>query len=97
MADQPPAHGSDADEAGQRLSGQPVPTPATRGPAEATSPAPRWVKVFGIIGVVFVLLIIVMLLTGHGPGRHMHSGLSGPGTPAGSVLGAITGFDEERP
>jgi hypothetical protein len=32
---------------------------------------PRWVKVFGIIGLVLVLLMLVALLTGHGPGRHM--------------------------
>jgi hypothetical protein len=35
------------------------------------------VKVFGIVGGVLVLLIIVMLFSGHGPGRHMHSGLGG--------------------
>jgi hypothetical protein len=31
---------------------------------------PRWVKVFGIIAVVVVVLVIVALLSGHGPGRH---------------------------
>jgi hypothetical protein len=33
---------------------------------------PRWVKVFGIIGIILVLLLILGLLTGrhHGPGRH---------------------------
>ena len=40
---------------------------------------PRWVKVFGIIAVIVVLLFVIMLLTGgagrHGPGRHG----SGPG------------------
>ena len=30
---------------------------------------------FVIVGVALVLLIVVMLLTGHGPGRHMHGGL----------------------
>lgn len=36
---------------------------------------PRWVKVFGIIaGIVILLLIAVKLLIGgqHGPGRHLH-------------------------
>jgi hypothetical protein len=28
---------------------------------------PRWVKVFGIIAIVVVLLVVFMLLTGHGP------------------------------
>jgi hypothetical protein len=31
--------------------------------------------VFAVVGVVLVLVIVVMLLTGHGPGRHIHSGL----------------------
>jgi hypothetical protein len=34
---------------------------------------PRWVKVSGIIGGVLVLLVVIMLFTGHGPGRHMPS------------------------
>ena len=37
--------------------------------------APRWVKVFGIIALVFALLLIIALVTGlggpHGPGRHI--------------------------
>jgi hypothetical protein len=44
-------------------------------PAKTTERTPRWVKVFGIVGVVLVLLVVVMLISGHGPGRHMHSGL----------------------
>jgi hypothetical protein len=36
---------------------------------------PRWVKVFGIVTlVVIVLLGIVLLSGGHGPGRHMQPG-----------------------
>lgn len=31
---------------------------------------PRWVKLFGIVAIFLVLLIAIMLLTGHGPGRH---------------------------
>ena len=38
---------------------------------------PRWVKVFGIIALVFVLLFVIVMLTGgvggHGPGRHAPS------------------------
>lgn len=43
-------------------------------------PAPRWVKVFGIIAIAFVLLLAVALATGlggpgaHGPSRHMPGG-----------------------
>jgi hypothetical protein len=36
--------------------------------------APRWVKVLGIIAIVVVLLFVIMLLAGHGPGRHAPSG-----------------------
>ncbi|HET7480250.1 MAG TPA: hypothetical protein VFJ72_12115 [Rubrobacteraceae bacterium] len=35
---------------------------------------PRWVKVFGIIVIVVVLLFVVLQFTGvdgHGPGRHI--------------------------
>ena len=39
---------------------------------------PRWVKVFLLIGVALIVLITVMLLTGHGPGRHMHHALRPP-------------------
>ena len=37
---------------------------------------PRWVKVFGIIALVAILLFVTLLLMGghHGPGRHMGSG-----------------------
>jgi len=38
---------------------------------------PRWVKVFGIIALVVVLLFVFLMFTrgpgGHGPGRHTPS------------------------
>jgi len=38
---------------------------------------PRWVKVFGIIALVVVLLFVFLMFTrgpgGHGPGRHVPS------------------------
>jgi hypothetical protein len=42
----------------------------------ATTGTPRWVKVFGIIAIVLVLLFVILLLTGrgHGPARHLSSG-----------------------
>lgn len=46
---------------------------------------PRWVKVFGIIAIVVVLLIGFILFTGlggpHGPQRHAPSGDAGGYTP----------------
>ncbi len=40
---------------------------------------PRWVKVFGIIVIVLVLLVVAMMFIGgeHGPGRHTPSGDAG--------------------
>lgn len=32
--------------------------------------APRWVKVFGIIAIILVLLFVVLHLSGHGFGSH---------------------------
>ncbi|MEO7908658.1 MAG: hypothetical protein ABIV47_03305 [Roseiflexaceae bacterium] len=45
----------------------------------STSGTPRWVKVFGIIVLVVVLLFVISLLAGgqHGPGLHTPSGDSG--------------------
>lgn len=46
---------------------------------------PRWVKVFGIIALILVLLFVIMIFTGvggpHGPGRHIPSGDTGGDTP----------------
>jgi hypothetical protein len=50
---------------------------------------PHWVKVFGIIGLVLVLLVVIMMIIGpgdHGPGRHAPSGGGlGGHTPPSSV------------
>jgi hypothetical protein len=57
------------------------------GPSRESSDTPRWVKVFGLIAVVLlVLLLVIALLTGgHGPGRHAFSGHAGGDTPQSSV------------
>ncbi len=43
----------------------------------AANGAPRWAKVLGTIAAVFVLLLVIVMLTGgpgaHGPGRHKGS------------------------
>ena len=38
--------------------------------------APRWVKVFGAVAIVLVVLLVIALLGGgeHGPSRHTSSG-----------------------
>jgi len=42
---------------------------------------PPWVKGLGIASLVLVLLAVVALLSGHGPGRHLGSGPAGPAAP----------------
>ena len=72
MADLPPYPDSDGDNGVGAEHGSPPRTP-------------RWVKVFGIVALVLILLVAGLLLFGpdsfgpgggHGPGRH---GLSPPG------------------
>ncbi|GAA4959788.1 hypothetical protein [Actinoplanes utahensis] len=39
---------------------------------------PRWVKVFAAIGLAVMVLIVVALLSGHGPGWHLSYGAAAP-------------------
>jgi hypothetical protein len=34
---------------------------------------PRWVMAFAAIGIVLVMMVVIMLLTGHGPSQHLHA------------------------
>ena len=45
---------------------------------DAAPGMPRWVKLGALVGVVLLVLVVLMLLTGHGPGRHMSSGAGAP-------------------
>ena len=50
---------------------------------------PRWVKVFGIIVIVAVLLVVARMFIGgseHGPGRHTPFGDAGGQVPPSSVM-----------
>ena len=52
---------------------------------EPTTSSPRWVRIFGIIAAIVILLIAILLLTGgHGPRRHTPSGGLGQ-TPVASL------------
>lgn len=52
---------------------------------------PRWVKVSGIIVAVLVVLVGIMLLAGHGPGRHFSHASNLAGDAAtGSAPAAAT-------
>ncbi len=53
--------------------------PENMRPEDATAGMPTWVKGFAITAAILAVLIVVMLLAGgHGPGRHMRSGLPAP-------------------
>lgn len=57
--------------------------------------APRWVKVFGMVVIVLVLLFVTLHLTGvvgggHGPGRHIGSVDAGGQAPPSSITEART-------
>lgn len=47
---------------------------------------PRWVKVLGIASLVLIVLAIILVLLGHGPGNH---GSAGVGPTAGALLDAV--------
>jgi hypothetical protein len=66
---------------------------------ESTTGTPRWVKVFGIIALVLVLLFVILLVTGggsHGPGRHTASGDAGGQTPSHSSVTESGGVGGHR-
>ncbi|MCQ3973430.1 MAG: hypothetical protein DPW09_08305 [Anaerolineae bacterium] len=65
---------------------------------------PRWVKVFGIIALILILLVVIIMFTGvggpHGPGRHLPSGDADGDTPPSSVIEdstPSTGPDDSTP
>jgi hypothetical protein len=61
------------------------PSPDPNGDTANDTGTPRWVKVFGIIALVVILLFVILLLTrgSHGPGRH--SGGDGSYTTSSGV------------
>lgn len=46
---------------------------------------PRWVKVSGIVLLLLAVLLVVMLLSGHGPSRHMTGAPANPGKAFATV------------
>ncbi len=54
---------------------------------------PRWVKIFGIIALVLVLLVGIILLTGvggtHGPRRHLPSGGAETTAPSSGAVDRV--------
>jgi hypothetical protein len=58
---------------------------------QAGTGVPRWVKGFGLGGIVLLLLIVIMLLSGHGPGDHMHGLGQLPATQQ-SVQSLVSGW-----
>jgi hypothetical protein len=70
-------------------------------PYDDTAGAPRWVKVFGIIALVVVLLFLVLMFARgpggrHGPSRHMRSSDAGSQTRFSSLVVADDAPSEGR-
>lgn len=74
------------------MADHPSPDPGTDDTVGPGDPAqmpgmPRWVKISLIVALVAVLLVVILLLSGgHGPGRH----LSGEGPVGGFDLDSYT-------
>jgi hypothetical protein len=65
----------------------PAPPDTGAVPAPGTPPGtPRWVKVFGIIALVLIVLVVIMFLTGSGHGPSRHGNLGGGHTPPASHM-----------
>ncbi|WP_425740673.1 hypothetical protein [Micromonospora zamorensis] len=64
--------------------------------ATETGRLPRWFKVLAVVGAALVLLVIAMLLAGHGPGRHMHGGAAAFGASPVMTLGVDSGREACR-
>ena len=45
----------------------------------ATAATPRWVKALAVFGLVLALLFVLLHVTGHGFGAHMHASMGAPG------------------
>jgi hypothetical protein len=77
----------------------PPPDPETGVEPDRQSAAgtPRWVKVFGIVALILVVVFVVLQLVGvggrHGPGRHTPGGDTSEDQtlPAGVTTGTHTG------
>jgi hypothetical protein len=59
---------------------------------------PRWVKVFGIIVIVVIVLVVARIFIGgeHGPGRHTQSSDAGGQVPPTSVMEAHAPQEGDR-
>lgn len=72
-----------ANREGEMVSSAESPSGANNGPATSPPARPIWVKVFGIILALIVVVVVVKALAGeeHGPGRHLPGGDSESHTP----------------
>ncbi len=78
------------------------PPPSTDSSLPATTGAPLWAKVFGVVTLVVVVLFAVVMLSGggggHGPGRHTGSeGGVGGDEPRSEATGHVPPAGGQRP
>ena len=58
---------------------------------KSTPGTPRWVKVFGLIALILIVILgILHFGGGHGPGSHLASGETGGATMPTSMMGEST-------
>lgn len=73
-------------------------TDPRKGNGGAYPGTPRWVKVFGSVIAVAVLLLVILMLTsgrgGHGPGRHLPLGDTDHSAPTSEVDGETPSPDD---
>ena len=90
MTERRPDDGDTVDDSAQTAASVPAEGWATTELVVTTSRMPRWFKVLATVAAGLLVLLIALLLVGHGPGRHMQGG-----TATGAVQGVWTG-DSER-
>ena len=59
----------------------------SRTDSDSSNRTPRWVKLFGIVALILVLLLGILHFSGgHGPGSHLTSGGMGVGAPSTRMM-----------
>jgi len=63
----------------------------SRTDSDSANRTPRWVKLFGIVALILILLLgILHFSSGHGPGSHLTSGEMGGATMPTSMMAEST-------
>jgi hypothetical protein len=55
-----------------------MPQDSMKSDSRPRPPVPGWVKAFVVAGLILASLAVVMMVTGHGPGRHFGTTVDDP-------------------